>query len=135
MGHIVIGERASVRKNFGQFNAFIENAGSPREPCVIFTPANRSGKAFGIALSMLHEYFDDNALPTGYCLRQMEKAARMLGFEDRGSVHKLMDALYSMVTELVKAMPAELEEQDKVLLGEAELRVDGQVIGGTELYQ
>ena len=139
MGHIVIGARAQFRKNYGQFNGFIQNAGDPIEPCLILTPAHRSsgGPAFGIALSKLHEYFDKNGVPTGYALRKMEDAARLLGFEDRASVRKLLDAVYDMTAELVKALPEELLEQDKPAkaIGEAEARIDGELVAREELYQ
>lgn len=139
MPSIVIGARAQFSKRYGQFNGHIQNAGDPVEPCIILTPANRSsgGPAFGIALSKLHEYFDKNGIPTGYALTRMEDAARLLGFEDRASVRKLLDAVYDMAAELVKAMPEELLEQPKPAkaIGEAEARIDGELVAREELYQ
>lgn len=139
MGHIVIGARAQFRKNYGQFNGFIQNAGDPVEPCLILTPANRTsgGPAFGIALSKLHEYFDKNGIPTGYAFKKIEDAARLLGFDDRASIRKLLDAVYDMAAELVRALPEGLLESEKPSrpIGEAEARIDGELVAREELYQ
>ena len=107
---------------------------------MIFTPAHRvQGHAFAIGLSVLHQYFDEYAMPTPYARQSLERGAAHMGFDnDRHAVKKLLDALYEMVDDLVKAIPPELEEPDhkrRRALGEVEVRIDGKLVAGTEIVR
>lgn len=139
MPTVIFGQEALSIRRFRQFDAAIQyfkaSDEHEREPCIMIAARVRGPNPpiVIIGLSSLDKYFDGRiGQPTAYCEKAMAYAAKdILGLEDRFAVIQLIDALYAMVDDLVRAPPAELVALDLPLgraIGEAQLRIDGRLI-------
>lgn len=113
-----------------------QGAGDGPEPVMSIFPAHRrvDTGAFVVPQAKAFEYLDSKGNPTPYLLGAAFKACVAMGSEpDKSTVHRIMDAIYEALPDLIKmpsAAPAEIaNRQKRVVRGiEATATVNGHVV-------